>query len=463
MNKWMMVALATLTPIWAGAATFSSPNGLTEECRILAPIPEGKYSKDDLQEEIGLCQIDFYNTTGVALCPKTWSTSPGTMVYDITASGLSQKDYEAKPECGGNKEGHEKFAKYKQTMNQSGTSGTFSPASLLYYQFSRYFDASTRVPVAVYRTMDKDAHLARVTTRAAKKKMGKGKMNQAGWDWNYAAETTPSKYKPTAELFTDDNRQIFGSMIGDSGGERYGAEFNGIRSGGSTSQNLDFQKTPAFLALKSEKPLLEAIAVGLEQGMKDKTVRAAMGGGASNFQMAIWMKELTEIVILDYIFSQQDRVGNLDYKWYIYWIDAAGKVQSDRVKSDLSRASQAKITYPKVMDGAPTQLVQRTQMSDNDAGGRVRYANRTKETKMLEGIRHIDRATYDKLVSLNADLQAGGVIAQHIRAQIQLDDAQFRQIVNNTRLALEILEATNKAGKLQFDLGGAKTMFKSLN
>ena len=80
------------------------------------------------------------------------------------------------------------LAKFKQTMNQPGTSGTFSPSSLLSYHFSRYFDATVDIPVAVYRSMDKDAHFVRVSHKAFTRNMGKSWMNKAGWQWLDRAE-----------------------------------------------------------------------------------------------------------------------------------------------------------------------------------------------------------------------------------------------------------------------------------
>jgi hypothetical protein len=148
---------------------------------MLPRIPGGVYSKKNGETEQEYWAADFYDAAKVALCPKTWSTSPGTMVYDITGSGKTQKDYEAMPSCGGSKEGHNEIAKYKQSMNQHGTSATYSPGPLMYYQLSRYLDTTVDVPVAVYRAMDKDAHYARVAQKAYAKNMGKGPMIRAAW------------------------------------------------------------------------------------------------------------------------------------------------------------------------------------------------------------------------------------------------------------------------------------------
>lgn len=459
----MSVRLLLLLSVFsaaAGAATFQSPNGVTEECTIAPQIPGGKYAKDDIEEEQMLCSIDFYNNNDVAICPKTWSTSAGTMVYDIRESGLSQADYEALPKCG-EKDGHEKITKFKQTMNMKGTSGTFSTSSLLYYHLSRYFDSSVKVPVGVYRSIDKDAHYDRVTRRAHERTLGKSKMNRAAWEWMYKIEKTPTLYTPIDEVFTPDRKQIYGAFS-DGGGERYGEEINGVRSKWGDQQNIEFQETPGFYALRSELPLKEAIAEGLERGQRNAKIRTAMGGGASEFQMAVWMKELSEIVIFDYIFSQQDRVGNVDYKWYLYWRDASGKVESKKLDDDTSRANMANINVPADIDGSPVELVQRTRINDNDAGGRVTYTNYTKRTEMLEKIRHLDRETYDKLLALDADFQAQGPLYQYFSSNFRLDAKQLAQITRNTQEAAAILKATEAAGKMKFDLAGVKAMFKDL-
>jgi hypothetical protein len=60
-----------------------SPNGVVERCVRIAPIPDGEYGKDDLADEEAFCSIDLY-AADVAMCPKTWSTSPGTMIYDVS-------------------------------------------------------------------------------------------------------------------------------------------------------------------------------------------------------------------------------------------------------------------------------------------------------------------------------------------------------------------------------------------
>lgn len=435
---------------------FQSPNGVREECMTITKIPGVDYSVSDLDNENKYCAINLYDPK-IALCPKTWSTSPGTMIYSVGTSGLTSAQYEA-ARCG-SKDGHERVAKFKQTMNAKGTSGTYSISSTLYYHFSRYFNATVIVPAAVLRTIDKDVHYSRVSSKAN----SVGAMNRAGWAVMKAAEKNPAAYAPTSDLFTADRKQIYGTIVGDSG-ERYGAEFNGTRaSGWGDGQNNDFQKTPGFMALRSEKPLAEAVVDGLRLASADPLVRQALGSSAvPNEQMYFWMQELTEIVILDYMFNQQDRVGNIDYVWRWYYFDADGVLKSEKEKvgKDLPRNRMASIQPPAAIAPFKPLLLQRTSISDNDAGGRVQYTNFTKRTQMLEKIRHISANTYRKLINLSADFKSQGPLYRHTQSKFGITPREFTSLVNNTLAAAQILNSTCKAGKLRFDLD-SENFFKA--
>ncbi|SLN70567.1 hypothetical protein TRL7639_04174 [Falsiruegeria litorea R37] len=430
------------------ATLFTSPNGVEEKCVRIAPIPGGFYSKGDAKDEADYCGIDFYDAS-VALCPKTWSTSPGMMVYDVSEGRYAGN--RAEFERNACKEGKsakslaaDNLAKFKSTMNAKGTSGTFAPSSLLYYHFSRYFDATVKVPVVVWRSMDAKMHQSEVADPGLSLSGGRsgGRMNHEGWRAFAAADRDPGSYRPTDELFTSDRSQIYGVLLS-SPGHRYGSEINGTRkSGWGKGQNEDFQQTPAFIALRSDKPLEEAIAEGLREGLKDRQIARDLGEDGTPQQMVFWMKELSEIILLDFIFSQQDRVGNIDFTPYYYWAEN-GKLKSKKAK------------HHERGDGSvPPEavLMRRTNLNDNDAGGRVQYANFAKSTQMLEKLRHFGPETYRKLMALDADLQAQGPIYQWVATRVGLDDGQIAQVVKNTAFAAGILRSTCTAGKLTFDL-----------
>ena len=177
--------------------------------------------------------------------------------------------------------------------------------------------------------------------------------------------------------------------------------------------------------------------MGCAKAARDRQIARDLGEGRAPLQMAFWMKELTEIVLLDYIFSQQDRVGNIDFTPYYYWTED-GKLNSKKAK------------HHEPGDGSvPPEavLLRRTNLNDNDAGGRVQYANFAKSTQMLEKLRHFGPQTYRKLMALDADLQALGPIYQWVSTSVGLDDGQIAQVVKNTGLAAGILRKSCAAGR----------------
>ncbi len=447
--SWMLAAVSWASEKVLGNATeFKSPNGLNERCIEIERIPGGHFHKKDAEQEAAYCGIDFYAST-VALCPKTWSTSPGMMVYDVSSGEYenNREGFERKACREGksaSRHAEDVLAKYKTTMNAKGTSGTFAPSSLLYYHFSRYFDMTVKVPVAVWRSMDATEHHEEVVTAGMVLSSGKhgGRMNHAGWQMYANAVQNPKAYHPTDDLFTADRKQVYGVLVS-SPGHRYGSEINGTRkSGWGKGQNLDFQETPAFLALRSDKPLKQAIAHGLKTGRKDKRINKDLGPDVSEQQMVFWMKELTEIVLLDFIFSQQDRVGNIDFIPHYYWVEDA--------KLKHKKANHHKPGDDTVPESAI--LLHRTNLNDNDAGGRVAYANYTKSTKMLEKLRHMNGQTYQRLMALDADFKSDGPVARWLETSLGLAEAEIKQTRKNTALAADILRSSCEAGNLLFDL-----------
>ncbi len=424
---------------------FTSPAGVTEQCIALPTMPGATSRPQDRTIEQEYCTIDFYDAN-TALCPKIWSTSPGTIIYDLLPGSFAGKVKEFEQTVcrdgkGAKKHPVKKLVKFKSTMNGSETSGTFSTASLLYYQFSRYFDTVVDVPVALWRSIDRENHLKRVT-KSGVTLSGKSRMLHAGWLKMESAEKNPATYHPVDELFTADTKAIHGILL-NSPGHRYNTAVNGTRaSGWGVGQNNDFQETAPYLALRSEKPLTEAIQHGLHTARKNKKMNHDLGKDVTDIQMVFWMTELTEITLLDYIFSQQDRIGNIDYLPYWSW--------QEKGATHRQKAHDRKL--PDDLLGKNATLLKRSQLNDNDAGGRTAYINFTKKTKMLEKQRHYRANTYKKLLLLNNDFKEQGTLYHYLRDTFALSKKQLGHIVKNTADATAILQKICRAGKLRFDL-----------
>lgn len=440
----IMTETAQATDQVAGKEVFyTSPNKVRERCIALPPMPGASYPDTQQTQAHELCSLDFYDSN-VALCPKLVSTSPGTFVYNLSDSEYQDRQQGFEKEiC---PQGHivtDKAdgppAAFKITMNGRQTSGTFSPSSLLYYHFSRYFETGIHVPVAVWRSMDRKTHAQRVTHKGLQHSAGKSslKMNHAAWQLLDQAEQKPESYPETSELFTSDRSQIYGVMLHIKG-RRYHAEVNSSRrSGWGEGQSRDFQNTAPFQALRSGKPLIEAIQEGRKRAAEDPTLQKAMAKGFGDEQMAYWMQDLTEITLLDYIFRQQDRIGNIDYVNYWHWIDGEQVIYSEN--------------KPENVDGKLLKL-RRTWLNDNDAGVKKLYANFTKRTQMLEKLRHYNPKTYIRLMKLDQDLKQQGPLFKYLKESFGLTTAQFNRTVQAIHDAAAIIRSTCEAGKLRFDL-----------
>ena len=110
-------------------------------------------------------------------------------------------------------------------------------------------------------------------------------------------------------------------------------------------------------------------------------------------QFVFWMKELTEITLFDFIFSQQDRVGNIDYVDYWYWLE------DDQVH-------RARASGPGRPNNVPSGalLLKRTHLNDNDAAARAHF-------------RMVDPPVYDMVVSIWVDsMEQVGAFRQYLEA-----------------------------------------------
>ncbi len=434
------LAVASVPP--AGeVSVFESPTGVAEQCVQVQPAPDTVLAANDIAELPRLCGIDFY-ADDVALCPKTWSTSPATIVHRADGSG---SDFEAKV-CGRGTHARdlaaEGLADYKMSMNGPDTSATFAPAALLYFHFSRWFEAAVQVPPAVYRSMDRQVHLQRVVEPGVKLTGGREKlaMLHAAWLRMGVAHRAPEAYSQRTELYEPGGTLAYGVLL-DERGRRYGPEMNGTRaSGWGRGQNEDFQRTAPFLALRAPGPLPDAIEQGLAQARRDPVMDGALRG-VTPIQVAYWMRELVDITLLDFIFSQQDRIGNIDYETRWYWAE-------DGV---VKTANAAGRPPPTATSHQPVRI-RRSVLNDNDAAGRLAYANYAKTTGMLNGWRHFPAGTYRRLMRLDRDFASDGPMSEWLEAAFPLSERQRGMIRKNTALAAAIFRTACEKGELAFDL-----------
>lgn len=424
-----LVATAMLLPALARAESSCAP------LPQLAPQPLA----DDLEQEAAYCAIDF-DSDSIALCPKTWSTSPAALVYALSGTPWEGRAAAFEQQlCGpggsARDEASRELAFFKNTLNGRKTSGTFAPASLLYYHFSRLLQTRLQVPVAVPVSFPASTYRERVVAPGQKFSDGKhSAMLHEGWLELDRAMADPEQYAHERELFIDDGSRLWGVLLMPRG-KRYGPEVNGTRaSGWGEGQNRDFQRTAPFIALRTDAPLAEAIAIAVRESRGDPAIASALSADISPVQVAWWMHEITELVLLDYILGQQDRIGNVDYQ--VRWI------AHDQGKIIASEAPS--------VEGA--QKLRVTVLNDNDAGVRSGYANYARTTGMLEGWHHMDAGLYQRVQALAADFRQSGPVAKAVASRYRLSSREASRILERGAEAAGILRERCESGALRFDL-----------
>ena len=373
------------------------------------------------------------------MCPKIWSTSPAALVYDLQGTPWEGREADFEREVcaiGGHArdQSRAELAIFKNSLNGRETSGTFAPASLLYYHFSRLLQTRIQVPVAVMVEFPRESYRRRVVTPGLEDSQSPGlKMLHAGWMEMDLALSDPAAYHHRRELFTPDNERLWGVFLLQNG-RRYGPEVNGTRaSGWGDGQNRDFQQIASFLALRQDLPLAEAVAAGLAEARKDEAMAAALLKHVSAVQVAWWMNELTELVILDTILRQQDRIGNIDYRWR--WQEQ-GEWRDSASRPENTEAIKLRTTV----------------LNDNDAGVRSGYANYAARTGMLDGWRHLDEGLYARVQAMAADFRQSGPLATAVRQNYRLSRKEAEGIITRGIEVATQLRQACAAGELRFDL-----------
>src|SRR5512132_2640219 len=395
----------------------TAPNGTVELATRPSTFPGHPqiYSKKDIEKEKELAAIDFYNgktndDLDIVLIPKTYSTSPGLNVHAIKLpAGASRLSY-ASAHTGKSDSGQGKMiAKYKQSIP---THFTYSPSILGYYHLSRFLDAG-HVEPAIVRTMDVALHKPLADLGKAK---ATGSNNRNQWTELRALDDAHSN----PSLYTKDGKQLYGVLQANPTGEQSYPHLSDL--GGAAA----FAASSEFARVTSSSPL--------QLNYKD----AAGKLDQAAVQQIVQIRDLSDMVLMDYIMSQADRFsGNMHSEKVYLWIEN-GVLKSESKKSDPAKAAEQLKQIP-----ADAVLVNRMIMKDNDAG--LISGNSAKTYHLLEKISHMDSKTYDRLLDLQKELQKAEV-AQWYQTELLFTSADFNTMKNNVDQAVAILSGRKGNG-----------------
>ena len=395
----------------------TAPNGTVELATRPSTFPGHPdiYSQKDVDKEKELAAIDFYkgktkDDLDIVLIPKTYSTSPGLNVHAIKLpTGESRLSY-ASAHTGKSDSGQGKMiAKYKQSIP---THFTYSPSIVGYYHLSRFLDAG-HVEPAIVRTMDVGSHKPLADLGKAK---ATGSNNRTQWTELRALDDAHSN----SLLYTKDGKQLYGVLQANPTGEQSYPHLSDLGGAAAFAASSEFAKvtnsSPLKLNYKDAAGKLDQAAV----------------------QQIVQIRDLSDMVLMDYIMSQADRFsGNMHSEKEYLWIEN-GVLKSQSKKSDPAKAAEQSKQIP-----AGAVLVNRMILKDNDAG--LVSGNSAKTNHLLEKISHMDSKTYDRLLEFQKELQKPEV-AQWYHGELLFTATDFNTMKNNVDQAVSVLSSRKDNG-----------------
>lgn len=412
---------------------FLTPSShVIESCVVPKHFPEMNYRDKDRENEVMLCGLDFYGQSpsqkipleSVAICPKNRSTNPAVEVYKIKDNALSVSNYQEKycriPSKQRNKKVAKRVAKFKQSISCS-----YTPSILAYYHVSRMLGNIANVPVAVVRTMSLKEHrkIAKLGYQTSKKY--KQRIQAITWKSFIEVENNIDNKKNklgrkySNRIFTKDNQQIYGAMQKDVKNEEKYKQFY--------IQN----KKNSYIRLSIQPFVKKLMRENLNKTLSINEI----------YQL----KDYSDMLVLDYLLSQEDRFGNMAYKDY-YYIANQSTNKVDRYR--ISKNVKEKHT-PKQYQNAGYHKIRRLVLKDNDCG--VNRFNRTKKSKIMSKIRHLNIHTYQELLRLESHVKTK-LMEKFFKQELLFSDKDWYKFSQNTQQLAKTLKNNCRSGKLSLDL-----------
>jgi hypothetical protein len=383
-----------------------------EICVIPNHFPAVKYSDKDEQNEKELCEMDVHAPKGDAACAKGRSTNPAIEIFEVP-EGQTKASVEAKW-CAN----ESKIAKYKMS-----TSCSYTPAILAYYHLSRVLGGAADVPVSVLRTMDKGFHLG-IAKDGYARTAGRGLIHET---WGSVVSNLQKPLNRLNELYLTDNQsQTYGALSKNPKNEGFYSEFfnKGLdRAAQFRDHNLYYQ------SLNNPQPLNTFVGTNIS---------------AANLQKVVALKDMSEMIILDHIMSQADRFGNTNYIEYYYYPKQGANGEMKWAKTKVHKAP------PEIANNPNAMKIKDLLLKDNDCGG-AKKTNIAKKAGLINGIRHMNKQTYHRLLWLQSILNRPET-KKFLFEDILFTPADFTMFETNLKEVVTLLQSRCRAGQLQLDL-----------
>ncbi len=418
------------------ASAFSMGN---ERCWSAEPILKTLAESKKLEVEQKLCAMDFY-ADKYSICPKLNSTFPGVLVIkriDNMSDSYFKNNFCAHMDQAKAAKIADVEAKFKQT-----TSCSHASAPVAYYRIAEFL-GGIKVPVAVFRTMDKAKHLE-VVQRAnqiiSSDATFKDELITQNWKRFLTMHANPSKYP---DVFVGDTVQ--GALSENIKGEFYFTAVSGL--GPYETRYERFMKHKPFLAVASS----------------DTVTKIAAGNDLKKMaQVVSVMKDVCNMIVIDYMLNQADRIGNIHFKFKLYKLENGNIIESkSKAKLDDKTKREIVPTDEQIRINSGEVLVREAILKDNDCG--ISKENKMREVGALEAIRHMNAKTYRQVQKLAAFVQSPegeAYFTNELRIPTKIFNGTLvvDSIKNNIVQAASILKNNCDRGALRLDLNLEKLL-----
>src|SRR6266576_2088279 len=333
---------------------FTPPDVKLKEDDALS-VSKDWFTKHDKNEIDQLDNLDFYVSSGpqsVGVVPKLHNTSAGIEIYELPST--ENKETFEKTEGPyrpgitkkySNKRSGEKIAKFK--------AGAMAESGLACFYVSRLLGHLVEVPPATYRTMDIQEF----------EKLGEQARTTGHPSCTEAWGTLRSMVKSgSPKVVLSDGKLVFGSLAQNPRGENSSPE--------------DYWTVGAIRGHSFYKVLSSRESVANVLNLND----------AKALQDLALAQDMIRGVILDSIFRQVDRLGNVSVAVLQHYVTGEGHVKWDDKVSDKDKAEAV----------SPVLPLKRIMYKDNDDGmnwGR----DSVSVTPILNETHHIDQIIYNRL------------------------------------------------------------------
>lgn len=376
----------------------------------------GENGSSDAADEQELVRYDFYklgNTTAdgaVAVLPKDKSTSAAVELFQIPESS-PKSGPETPAFCIAIRKSSKDLAKFKQTDNAFTTTST--AAILGYYHVSRVLGDICDIEPAVLRTMDIEQH-KRVVKMAAD--LGIHGTVRKSWDLFNRYYADPRGSSVARTLFTNDFMQIYGGLEKNARGEEQYADW--ARAGTNLSS------TRAFQNMADPRPV--------------ETILGSRAFTQPNVQALVAMRDMSEMILLDYLMAQSDRLtgGNIGDYPTIYYQDQ-GQIGHTR-KAD------------KVPAGAMAVTIKKLIIVDTDAG--LLNQNVFEQKGYLNRISHMHPKTFTRLIDFAQRWKTDPSVKAFFHEECTFSNAQLARFEKYLLNAASVLQSRKDRGQLRTDL-----------